>query len=132
MAKDRMQRQRFEMKYLINADRALQIREFVRTYLELDENGVGRPNCSYAVHSLYLDSDNLATYWMTVNSDKNRFKLRLRFYDANPNTPVFFEVKRRVGRSARHWWHPGAAGSGGSRGCGWRGVRRSSEWWQQS
>ncbi len=96
MAEDRMQRQRFEFKYRISEEWALQIRRFVSSYLQIDENGAGRPNLSYPVHSLYLDSDDLFTYWRTVNGDKNRFKLRLRFYNANPDTPVFCETKHRV------------------------------------
>jgi hypothetical protein len=31
-----------------------------------------------------------------VNSNKNRYKLRLRYYDDQPESPVFFEVKRRM------------------------------------
>ena len=96
MAKDRMQASRFEQKYIVTEEIALQIRDFVRSYLELDENGVGKPNYSYPVHSLYLDSDDLKLYWSTINGDKNRFKLRLRFYNNNPDTPVFFEIKRRM------------------------------------
>jgi len=96
MAQDRMQQQRFEQKYMLDADCALKVREFVSSYLELDENGVGKPDCAYPVHSLYLDSDQLHTYWATVNGDKNRFKLRLRFYSDRAESPVFFEIKRRV------------------------------------
>jgi len=96
MGKDKLQASRFEQKYIINDETALQIREFVRQYLELDENGVGKPNYSYPVHSLYLDSDDLRLYWSTINGDKNRFKLRLRFYNDNTDTPVFFEIKRRM------------------------------------
>jgi SPX domain protein involved in polyphosphate accumulation len=96
MAKDKMQTSRFEQKYIIVEEVALQVRDFVRSYLELDENGVGKPNYSYPVHSLYLDSDDLKLYWSTINGDKNRFKLRLRFYNNNPDTPVFFEIKRRM------------------------------------
>ena len=91
-----MQRQRFELKYRLTEELAPQVREFVSSYLELDENGVGKPDYSYPVHSLYLDSDTLATYWATVNGDRNRFKLRLRFYNDDPASPVFFEIKRRV------------------------------------
>ena len=54
---DKLQASRFEQKYIIGEETALQIREFVRSYLELDENGVGKPNYSYPVHSLYLDSE---------------------------------------------------------------------------
>lgn len=96
MAKDRLQASRFEQKYIISEALAVQVRDFVRSYLELDENGVGKPNFSYPVHSLYLDSDDLKLYWSTINGDKNRFKLRLRFYNNNPDTPVFFEIKRRM------------------------------------
>src|SRR6058998_2526039 len=96
MVRDRMQQQRFELKYLIPEETALLVRDFVRSYLEMDEFSVGRPNYSYPVHSLYLDSDDLKLYWSTINGDKNRFKLRLRFYNNHPDTPVFFEIKRRM------------------------------------
>jgi hypothetical protein len=92
----RLQQQRFELKYLIDEAITGQMRDFLRCYLELDEYGVGKPNLSYPVHSVYLDSDDLATFHATVNGTKNRFKLRLRYYDDRPDTPVFFEVKGRV------------------------------------
>ncbi len=91
-----MQRQRFEHKYMLQESLAVAIRDFVSGFLELDENGIGKPDFSYPVHSLYLDSDQLDTYWATINGDKNRFKLRLRFYSNSPNAPVFFEIKRRM------------------------------------
>src|SRR5439155_27009444 len=96
MRRDRMQQQRFELKYLIPEETALLVRDFVRSYLEMDEFSVGRPNYSYPVHSLYLDSDDLKLYWRTINGDKNRFKLRLRYYSVNQESPVFFEIKRRM------------------------------------
>jgi hypothetical protein len=96
MAVDKLQASRFELKYIISEEKALQIRDYVGSYLELDEYGVGKPNYSYPVHSLYLDSDNLKLYWDTINGNKNRYKLRIRFYNNNPETPVFFEIKRRM------------------------------------
>lgn len=96
MGLDRLQMQRLEYKYLISAQQALLVREFVRSHLELDEYGVNQPDCSYTIHSLYLDSDGLKTYWDTINGNKNRFKLRLRYYTQEPDAPVFFEIKRRV------------------------------------
>jgi hypothetical protein len=96
MARDRMQKQRFELKYLVTEDTALMVRDFVRSYLDFDEYSVGKPNYSYPVHSLYLDSDALQLYWETINGNKNRYKLRLRYYSTNPDAPVFFEIKRRV------------------------------------
>ena len=96
MAVDKLQASRFELKYIISEETALLIRDYVASYLELDEYGVGKPNYSYPVHSLYLDSDSLKLYWDTINGNKNRFKLRVRFYNNNPETPVFFEIKRRM------------------------------------
>ncbi len=96
MSQSSFQHQRFELKYLIQEEIAPSIRDFVSCYLELDDFAVGRPNFSYPVHSVYLDSDDLKTHYATVNGTKNRFKLRLRYYDDKPATPVFFEVKARV------------------------------------
>jgi len=91
-----MQQARFELKYLLKESVAERVREFARGHLDLDPFAAGRPDDSYAVHSLYLDSDRLERYWHTVNGDKNRFKLRLRYYSDQANAPVFFEIKRRV------------------------------------
>jgi SPX domain protein involved in polyphosphate accumulation len=98
---NQMQTSRIELKYVINEDLALQIRAFARRHLVLDEHSVGKPNFSYPVHSLYLDSDTLLTYWNTINGDRNRFKLRIRFYDEDAESPVFLEVKRRVNDSIK-------------------------------
>lgn len=92
----RLQQQRFELKYLIQEAVTASMRDFLMCYLELDDYGVGQPNYSYPVHSIYFDSDDLKTYHDTLNGNKNRYKLRLRYYDDHPDTPVFFEVKGRV------------------------------------
>jgi hypothetical protein len=95
MGPDRLQLQRWELKYIIGEAKALAIRDFVKSYLELDEHAQGKPDLAYAIHSLYLDSDQLATYWDTINGLMNRLKLRLRYYADGPEAPVFFEIKRR-------------------------------------
>jgi hypothetical protein len=94
-----MLQSRFELKYHLTEEQAQRIRDFVQSHIGLDEFSVGKPNFSYSVHSLYLDSDDLKTYWDTVNGNKNRFKLRLRYYDTEPHSPVFFEIKRRMDRT---------------------------------
>lgn len=96
MATDNLQHQRLELKYIIPEATALAVRDFVRPLLTLDEYGVGQPDCSYPIHSLYLDSDRLSLYWETINGNKNRYKLRARYYDDRPDSPVFFEIKRRL------------------------------------
>lgn len=92
-----LQRQRSELKYLITEEKARCIRAFVRAYLPLDKYGVGKADCSYPTLSLYLDTDGLESYWDVVEGHRNRFKLRLRYYDERPDSPVFFEIKRRIG-----------------------------------
>lgn len=92
----RLQPQRFEFKYLIKEEITEAIREFVSCYLELDDFSVGRARNSYEIHSVYLDSDGLFTHRATVNGDKNRFKLRFRYYDGAEGSPVFCEIKQRV------------------------------------
>lgn len=93
---DKAQTQRFERKYFVSNQKAMQIREYVRQYMQPDEYSARQPDFSYPIHSIYLDSDLLTTYWATVHGEKNRFKLRLRFYDDDPEAPVFFELKGRV------------------------------------
>jgi hypothetical protein len=93
---DNLQHQRFELKYLIHEKTARAVRDFIGSYLVLDPFGVGQPDLSYPVHSLYLDSDDLTIYWETINGNKNRYKLRVRYYDDQPGSPVFFEIKRRM------------------------------------
>jgi hypothetical protein len=96
-SEDRLQSQRFEFKYVIREEVAIAVREFVRSYLEIDGYGATLPNLSYPVHSLYLDSPDLKLYRSTINGNKNRFKLRLRFYENRPNAPIYFEIKNRRG-----------------------------------
>jgi hypothetical protein len=96
MEQDKLQLQRFELKYIVSEDVALSVRDFVKGYLEIDEYGALRPDLSYPVHSLYLDSADMSIYQRTINGDKNRYKLRVRYYDDRPSAPVFFEIKRRM------------------------------------
>ncbi len=92
----RLQQQRFELKYLITEEVARRLRNYVSSYLELDDYAVGRPNLSYPVHSIYFDSDDFQFCHASINGNRNRFKLRLRYYDENPETPVFCEIKGRA------------------------------------
>lgn len=87
---------RYEMKYIISDAKASAIRDFIRPYLDPDEYAANRNPPGYFVHSLYLDAPHLPLYQQTVNGEKNRFKLRMRFYDEAPDAPVFLEVKRRT------------------------------------
>jgi hypothetical protein len=95
MAESRLQTQRLELKYIVPEDLAVRIRDFLLPFLQIDEFGASQPDLSYPVHSLYLDSPDLFTYHSTINGDRNRYKLRIRFYEGRPQAPVYFEIKRR-------------------------------------
>lgn len=93
---DQMQERRFESKYVISEAVAEKVRAYARSYLVADRHSLGRPDSSYPVHSLYLDSDDLNSYWATVRRNDGRFKLRIRFYDDHASTPAFVEIKQRA------------------------------------
>src|SRR3989337_1509240 len=50
----------------------------------------------YRVNSLYLDTPQFGLYRQSTEGIRNRYKLRVRFYDAAEDSPAFLEVKRRV------------------------------------
>ncbi len=95
MFKHHLQANRFELKYIISEECAAGIRDFVRSYLVPDEFNPAEGG-GYQVNSVYLDSPALTRCNATVHGHKNRFKLRIRFYDDAPTSSVFFEIKRRV------------------------------------
>ena len=96
VAADNLQSARYEFKYLVSEETARRVQQYTKSYLTPDKFTVGNEHIGYSVHSLYLDSRDLHTYDAVVNGAKNRFKLRLRFYDDDVDKPVFFEIKRRV------------------------------------
>jgi hypothetical protein len=98
MIPDRMQARRFELKYRVTEATARAVREFARCHLEPDAYGTDPSRPAYPVHSLYLDSPGLDLFHSTINGDRNRFKLRARFYADDPESPVYLEIKRRVDR----------------------------------
>lgn len=93
---DRLQTNRFEFKYLIDEAQAHAIRSYIRRILVPDPFARSAMDGRYAVHSLYYDAPGFNLYWATERGVKNRFKLRVRFYDDEPSHPAFFEIKRRV------------------------------------
>lgn len=95
MPADRLQTQRFELKYLISEATARKARQFIRCYLKPDDFAANLPGHAYPVHSLYLDSPDLATYQAVQTGEKNRFKLRIRYY-SDTDEAVHFEIKRRT------------------------------------
>lgn len=96
MARQSLQSSRFEYKYYVDEKTAKNIQEFIHPcYVEEDEFLKRFPGIGYPVCSLYLDNSGLLLYEDTIQGAKNRFKLRIRFYDDNQDNPAFLEIKRR-------------------------------------
>lgn len=95
MFKHHLQANRFELKYVISENCALAVRDYVRSYLVPDEFNPPQGG-GYQVNSVYLDGPALELCNATVEGHKNRYKLRIRFYDDVATSPVFFEIKRRA------------------------------------
>lgn len=94
-----LQTNRFELKYLIDEQRASAVRGFVLGHLNPDPFMDPMSPAGYMVYSAYLDSPSLQLCRATIDGEKNRFKLRVRYYNGDPATPVFLEIKRRVNDS---------------------------------
>ena len=90
----------YEVRYRIGEETALRLRDFVQCYMDFDEYSVGRPNFSYSVHRLYLDSDNLGLYWDAIKDPEHRRHLRIRFHSVAPDALVYVEHKRWNGDTA--------------------------------
>jgi len=92
---DRTLTSRYEWKYFVPASLLPSIRAMVRPFIRPDHFARQHPDLRYPIVSLYLDGDGLELYRTTVEGHRNRFKLRVRAYDDDPNSPVFLEVKKR-------------------------------------
>jgi hypothetical protein len=92
---------RAEHKYVVSETTALALRSFMKAYLMPDQYmPAGSPE-GYHVHSLYLDSPAYELYHETKDGVKNRYKLRMRFYDDSREAPTFLEIKTRTTDSIR-------------------------------
>ena len=91
----------FEIRYLINGELALRLRDYVREYLDFEEWCVGQPDFSAPVETLYLDSPDLRLFWDTVARPDNHLQLRVRRLHGAHNGPVTLEIKRRCVEGVR-------------------------------
>lgn len=95
---DRLHFERYEYKYLVPESIIDRVREFVRPYVVPDRHAEGRPGGRYAIHNIYLDTPRLDLFYAGINDAMDRFKLRIRWYDADARGPFFLEVKRKIRR----------------------------------
>jgi len=87
---------RFECKYIINPLLVEEVRSFIRPFMQPDPYAIQYPDYTYPICTLYLDSPDLQLYSQVLAGEKNRFKLRVRTYSDDPDTPAFFEIKKRM------------------------------------
>lgn len=93
---DTLHFERYEYKYLVPEDRTEAVRRFIRPYTRLDEHARLAADRRYTIYNLYLDTPNLDFYNACLNGEMDRFKLRIRWYDADAKGPIFYEVKRKI------------------------------------
>ncbi len=87
---------RYELKYRVSEATALAVSAFIRSYLPLDYYSARHASGQYPICSLYLDSRRFNLFYETIFDKCYRYKLRVRGYDQDPNSPLFFEVKRKL------------------------------------
>jgi hypothetical protein len=92
----KMLAKRYELKYRIPESLAQQIKGYVTSFLGPDPYTKRWPDGQYSICSLYLDSSRFDLFRETEMDKCNRFKLRIRGYDDDPNSPIFFEIKRKL------------------------------------
>jgi len=87
---------RYEFKYRLPRGLASTVRACVAAHLPQDGYSAQAPDGHYDISSLYLDSKDLKLCRESLAGQKNRFKLRVRGYDDDPDEPVYLEIKRRL------------------------------------
>lgn len=93
---DTLHFERYEYKYFVPEDQSEAIRRFIRPYVAVDAHAADAPDRRYSIYNLYLDTPCLDLFRACTEGDVDRFKLRIRWYDAAARGPFFFEVKRKV------------------------------------
>ncbi len=87
---------RFEHKYRISEELALEIQRVARFHVDPDRYS---RNGEYTVNSLYFDTPRNEDAQETDEGVALRSKVRLRCYSPDPKPPYFLELKQRYGSS---------------------------------
>lgn len=87
---------RYEFKYRIPESTAVAIRSYIQGFVRPDPYMAGQMTDGYVISSLYFDSPQFHLFNETQLDKCNRFKLRIRGYDDNPDGCAFFEIKRKL------------------------------------
>ncbi len=85
---------RYELKYTITEELAVQIREHIKNIFTLDKHVPPEKNY-YIVNNLYFDTPDLKFYYDTKFRKLTRYKLRARFYGVQATDCIWPEIKYR-------------------------------------
>lgn len=88
--------ERREYKFLIDRETAAKLRAAIAPFCRLDPYAAASPTRTYAIDTLYFDTPDLRLFWANDLEQVDRFKLRVRGYTDAPDSPLYFEVKRRI------------------------------------
>ena len=88
------ERVRHELKYIIPVQLSSDLRNYIQFFCCPDPYSNGKPPV-YNVSTLQLDSPSLALHLAKERKQVNRFKLRIRSYSSDPDSWIYFEVKRK-------------------------------------
>ena len=64
---------RYECKYLIPESLAVEIRRYIRPFVDVDPHAADSADRSYDITSLYLDAPDLKLFWESQEGVKERF-----------------------------------------------------------
>ena len=82
---------RYELKYLLSAEKAKFLRQRLEGHMEADQFG------KTSIASLYYDTPDYRLIRASLEKPKFKEKIRLRSYGlATDSSPVFFELKRKA------------------------------------
>ncbi len=94
MSKELSEIRRYELKYTITEEQALQIREYIQNICTLDKH-VPPGATGYIVNNLYFDTSDLRFYHDTKFRKLTRYKPRARFYGEKATDFIWPEIKYR-------------------------------------
>ena len=87
---------RYEKKYRVPIGKISELREFMRTYVNVDPFASECKDNTYTVRSIYYDTKNMKFYREKIEGIRDRKKLRIRAYDCQKeNSVAFLEIKRK-------------------------------------
>ncbi len=97
--------ERFEYKYRVEKTQYHQIKNMIRSYMDLDAYTLKNEEKKYLVKSLYFDTHDYAAYTDKCYGDYSRIKCRIRSYHDmyHDDMPINIELKTRRGMNMKKY-----------------------------